>query len=242
MAQELWDLITEQLSSFSAENASQAFQIGLRENQIEHARLWRAIFRDDRWLDKATNEHKVEPVIISRNLHDYYSSLRSKTQKAKRFYMFLGARDMHGDLRFERELFFECLQPGSYNKATKEFEFESGIILNVEDVIWSPETYSIDPKKLVTYRKKQLESTYSFWRDSRFKFRTLRYPDIIGMGGPARKLKHVSPICGFNFTLPTGTEMQYIFSTPGRTEDLVPSGHKNGRSGICTGWKSYYGV
>ena len=41
------------------------------------------------------------------------------------------AKDIKGDLRFEKDLFFQCLQPYKYKEGDKEVVFQLGIVLDI---------------------------------------------------------------------------------------------------------------
>jgi hypothetical protein len=69
--------------------------------------------------------------------------------------------DISKDIVYLRDLFFSSLRPYRYIKGALEITFDSGIILNVADILFSPKIVPIDIEKLLFNRGK-LYSNYSF--------------------------------------------------------------------------------
>jgi len=86
------------------------------------------------------------------------------------------------------------------------------------------------------YQQKQLQSSYLYWQDSQYALRTLQPKDIVntGIGEKASNLNDVSCICGLDFTLPNGHQVQQIFATHAGRGKFEPISSKDGR---CTGWQ-----
>ena len=76
-----------------------------------------------------------------------------------------------------RDLFFSSLRPYRYIKGALEITFDSRIILNVADVLFSPKIVPTDTEKLLFNRGK-LYLNYSFWKSTNFKFKVLKPPFI----------------------------------------------------------------
>src|SRR5436190_23554752 len=104
------------------------------QNAPKHYALWGAFFKRYAWLKVATKKYNCNPVLIGPGLDSYYND-QSRNEK----YMILIAEEMTGDLRYEKKLFFECLQPySSFNSTTYEIKFNCGITLNAMDILRGP--------------------------------------------------------------------------------------------------------
>lgn len=178
-----------------------------------HATVWAHVFRSPKWLEQAITKFNTHPLLIGSCLDSYYNPTISRPHGP---YMMLIAKDMKGDLRFEKKLFFQCLQPYKYKEGDKEVVFKSGIVLDIQDVLLCPVEYSPrDTKGLFRYGQEKLQLFYSFWEATDFKMGTLQSSAFIGTKGPITKRENLLPICSVNFTLPNGAEDYYIFEEGG---------------------------
>lgn len=148
MAEELWVMIADALSPISARNVGHALNFNIRTKQEKHSRVWNVIFQNEDWINKATTEFGVNPILIGPNLHAYYNN---NSQKYKPAYMVHVTEDRSGDLHFQRELFFKSLNPHTFNKHTGEVEFKSGITLCVKSAVVDPEMTFLEMKNLFSY-------------------------------------------------------------------------------------------
>lgn len=64
---------------------------------------------------------------------------------------------------YTRDLFFSCLKPHKPIKGTEEILFDSGIILNIANILNCPELIPVDIHQLL-YDGDKFGATYSFWR------------------------------------------------------------------------------
>jgi len=69
--------------------------------------------------------------------------------------------DISRDVVYLRDLFFSSLRPHRYIRGALEIIFDSGIILNIANVLFFPKIVPIDIEKLLFNRGK-LYSNYSF--------------------------------------------------------------------------------
>ena len=131
-------------------------------NQERHKILWGAIFSSYGWLEAVERELKLNPVLIWTRLHAFYAEKsRTEVNGAEPTYMALLSCDMSGDLVYLRDLFFSSLRPHRYIEGASEITFDSGIILNVADVLFSSKIVPIDTEKLL-FNGGKLYSNYSF--------------------------------------------------------------------------------
>jgi hypothetical protein len=231
--QEIWDDIASYLPAFSAANAAKEFRFKRTITQRTHHLLWHSIFKDEIWLQLAVEKHNVNPVLIGPNLHPVYN----KTDKQGGVYMVLLADDMHGDLCYEREAFFASLQQHKFNKAKEEILFDCGITLNVSQVLRGCEIVRMANPRML-FNKKKLRTTYCFWEDREKKLRTVKRPDIIGIGGGITRVKEISPIFSIRLSFSNGLAQNQIFMdyTDARVTPIFK--HNEGRTnGEIQGWE-----
>ena len=77
-----------------------------------------------------------------------------------------------------RDLFFSSLRPYRYIRGALEIIFNSRIILNIADVLFSFKILPTDTEKLLFNRGK-LRLNYSFWKSTNFRFKVLKPPFIL---------------------------------------------------------------
>ncbi|KAF2685030.1 hypothetical protein K458DRAFT_387922 [Lentithecium fluviatile CBS 122367] len=69
------------------------------------------------------------------------------------------------------------LKPHKYVKGATEITFDSGVVLNVADILFSPEIVPANTQKLL-FDGGTLRSTYSFWKSADSALRVLEPPFI----------------------------------------------------------------
>ena len=173
-------------------------------------------------------------MLVGWGLHDYCTT--KNIQVAKPAYLILVGGDQSGDLRFEREIFFESLRPHTFYKESGEVVFNSGLVLNVANVYSDPEVIPVRLDKVFSYRHKRLRTAYLYWQDSEPILRILKPANIVGIGGRASKLHNVLHICGLTLAGPDGRDVQYLFETNGKQGRSVRPNRQTG-SHRCAGWR-----
>lgn len=196
-AQEVWDIIAQNLSSLSALNASLIFHFRHRSAQHKHARVWDLIFQSQEWLDEAEHRH-INPVLIGYDLEKCYHG--SQRKGGKENYLILQPGDMSGDFTTWseelRQLFFSCLKPHNFDEATKEVRIGCGLVVNVEAVLNDPEVLMLpDLNKLFSTSSGHPEGRYLFWQHRNHALGRLEYNEIAGINGKAKRLSQVDNIC-----------------------------------------------
>ena len=93
-------------------------------------------------------------------------------------YIILLSGDKSRDIVYLKDLFFTSLQPYKYTKGTNKITFNSGIILNISDIIFSPEIVPIKIEKLL-FSRGIFYSTYLFQRCLNLGLRVLEPPFIL---------------------------------------------------------------
>jgi hypothetical protein len=76
-------------------------------------------------------------------------------------YAALISGDISGDVTYTKDLFFSYLKPYKYVEGIYEILFDSGIILNISDILNYLELILVDIKQLL-YDGDKLSLTYSF--------------------------------------------------------------------------------
>lgn len=80
---------------------------------------------------------------------------------SKLLYAALIFSNISGNVIYTKDVFFSCLKPHKLVKGTDEILFDSGIILNISNILNCPELMLVDIKQLL-YDGDKLCSTYSF--------------------------------------------------------------------------------
>jgi hypothetical protein len=85
--QEIWDNITKDLSTLNPLRLSFLFKFKITlEAQKKHARVWRMLFRDEKWL-YAAERYGLNPILIGFDLEYCYN--RSDTNRNREKYLVL---------------------------------------------------------------------------------------------------------------------------------------------------------
>ena len=82
------------------------------------------------------------------------------------------------DIIYLKDLFFSSLRLYKYIKGALEITFNSGIILNVANVLFFFKIIPTNTKKLL-FNGGKLRSNYSFQKSTNFKFKVLKPPFIL---------------------------------------------------------------
>ncbi|KAJ5240591.1 uncharacterized protein N7469_002182 [Penicillium citrinum] len=213
--------------------------------------LWRSMFKDERWFEKAT-ELEAEPVLIGASLGDIIASQRRKTKPA---YIILHANDNSGDLfrdgieflrqslrsdhRYDRE-HHEVIFPamGWWNASGEKIKLPK-IVLNVRDIVLSNPFLYLEAKRarrLIANGDHQ--TSFCFLRGP--KIQSLKSCDTIGIGGAISSKDGLTPVCTLNLQGTIKT-WQVTIHDPTR-EDFHPV-FERGKYGVLTfliiGWEYY---
>jgi hypothetical protein len=130
-------------------------------NQESYRMLWDTIFVDYKWIDGIVRDLSAKPFLIGTRLDALHLEHKDHS---KPLYAALISGDISGDVTYTKDLFFSCLKPHKLVEGTDEILFDSGIILNISDILDCPELIPVDIKQLL-YDRDRLGSTYSFWGD-----------------------------------------------------------------------------
>jgi hypothetical protein len=140
--------------------------------------LWDNFFSSYEWLEAVESELELNPVLIGAELGALHSTKSSTDiNNSEPAYVTLLSGDNTGDVVYTRDLFMNSLKPHKYIEGATEITFHSGIILNVADVLFSPEIVPANTQKLM-FDRGTLRSTYSFWKSADFALRVLEPPFI----------------------------------------------------------------
>lgn len=172
-------------------------------------RLWRSIFKDEKWFEEAT-DLEAEPVLIGANLGDIVAS---QPRKKKSAYIILYPNDFSGDL-YHYGVKFLCSSLRTdhrYDKKRHEvtfpaigWEIASGerielpeIVLNVRDIVIGDEILYLEGERTQRLISKgTLHTSFCFLRDE--KIQSLQSCDIIGIGGAISSKDGLTPVCTLN--------------------------------------------
>ena len=131
-------------------------------NQERHKILQGAIFLSYRQLKVVEKKLKLNPVLIQTQLHAFYvEKSQTEVNSAKPTYIALLLCNISRDMVYLKDLFFSSLKPHRYIKGASEITFNSRIILNVADILFSPKIVPADTEKLLFNRGK-LHLNYLF--------------------------------------------------------------------------------
>lgn len=196
----------DHLPVFSASTAANSLQAQQFERQTPSEVLWKAIFKDDKWIKKVI-EYGGRPVIVGPNL-----DIR-KVKRSQPAHMALFPGGLHGESIFETKLFFESLREGyRYKEKKQEIRYpEIGIILKINAVLMGHGEITLERKymrSLFSFNQERLNSQYSFYQGEETRIYTLGHPNIIGMGGPTSTPGALPPICAINLFI-SGQKVQY---------------------------------
>ncbi|KAH8726660.1 hypothetical protein GQ44DRAFT_725858 [Phaeosphaeriaceae sp. PMI808] len=143
-------------------------------NRARHKMLWDTIFCDYKWIDEIVRDFSAQPFLVGTRLDALH--LGSKDDSTPP-YAALISGDISGDVTYTTGLFFSCLMPHKSVEGTDEILFDSGIILNISDILACPELIPADIQQLL-YDGDRLGSTYSFWKGVDDAPRRLESPSL----------------------------------------------------------------
>ena len=107
-------------------------------------------------------ELKLNPVFIWTQLYAFYAEKSQiEVNGAKLTYIAFLLYDISGDVVYLKDFFFSFLRLHRYIEGALKITFNSGIILNIADVLFSPKIVPADIEKLLFNRGK-LCSNYLF--------------------------------------------------------------------------------
>ncbi len=137
--------------------------------------LWDIIFVDYKWIDGIVRDLSAKLFLIRTRLDALYLEYKDYL---KPLYAALISGDILGDVIYTKDLFFSCLKPYKLVEGIDEILFDSGIILNISDILDCPELILVDIKQLL-YDRDRLGLTYSFWGDVDGALRRLEPASLI---------------------------------------------------------------
>ncbi|QRD81314.1 hypothetical protein F9C07_2099040 [Aspergillus flavus] len=157
---------------------------------IGHLRLrhlWEFIFKHKEWLDLAKKHDRALPLLLGSHL----STFRPGEKKSR--YWVLIITDYFGDLRYDSGKFFKSLQDGWNHRNKYELYHESGITLNIRDVIAPDEVLHLPLENMFSEKEGELYCEYSFYHDPGITAMTR--DNIIGLEGATREREHTKNGC-----------------------------------------------
>ncbi|OJZ79496.1 hypothetical protein ASPFODRAFT_457240 [Aspergillus luchuensis CBS 106.47] len=168
--QEIFDLIAASLSPNSTKKLADALLCSESQENI----LWRAIFKSDGWIDKAS-ELGACPVLVGPKLHEIG---RPSYKGSRRHHILLLTNDYAGDLQYSSDLRFEslreghCYDPAKFRIILPETTFVNPnkremkipeIAIYVQDAIWPQETLNLSRRAIRRlFEKSAVRTQYSF--------------------------------------------------------------------------------
>lgn len=210
------------------------------KGEIQSSRIWKYIFKSDDWLErimsiqesgpKPHTSHLPIPLLLGVDLRKV---ARGKTQGC---YLSLLVQDWNGHARFEKEQFFKSLQKHEYDEKKRKITLvDSGIELNIDEVISSPEILHIeDPRRLFGRKRKALFSLAMYYGTA--KVVRINKECIKGIEGVTTKDKKcVAEICQMKLESRFGLPLWIIFESMTRSTDVVGL-FERGKSQVV-GWR-----
>lgn len=198
--QEVWNMITSHLPSLSARYASRALQFDLDPRMEMEGEIWNAVFQDLSWITKLTAQHQGDPILLGASIEDVACGRLplSSFSKHPLWVLLTGHTQQH---EFEKDLFLRCLQPHAYYEDLHEVHFTTGLVLNIQDVVYHSalmQEIRLQPKKLFSSTGfgtgSSLISYYVYWHGDS-QVHTLTSDKILGVGGLARKFGQIDHTC-----------------------------------------------
>lgn len=113
-------------------------------NRECHKMLWDSIFNDYTWLNYIVRDLGVNPILIGTRLDTFYQGGEDTICNSAPAYIALISGDISGDVTYTKDLFFSSLKSHKYVESTAEIMFDSGITLNIADVLCCPELIPVD--------------------------------------------------------------------------------------------------
>lgn len=117
------------IESFVAGFESILSQTSPRSDEQKHAKTWGVIFKDLAWLNKLTSTGK-NPAILGNTVEVFYND--GEMLELSTWVLLTGSSSGKS---FKKDLFLRCLQPYTRYDKPYEIHFDSGLILNVFDVM-----------------------------------------------------------------------------------------------------------
>ena len=155
----------------------EAFSTCLSFNQERHKVVWDAIFSNYGWLDEVDRELQLNPVLFGAKLGTIATQKSTDFQHSPPIYVTLLSGDRSGDVVYSKDLFFSSLKSHTHAEGTDEIIFDSGIVLNIADIILCPEIMLAKREALIS-GKGTFYSAYSFWKNSELGIKVLEPPFI----------------------------------------------------------------
>jgi hypothetical protein len=110
-------------------------------NRERHRMLWDTIFVDYKWIDEIVRDFSAKPFLIGTRLDALHLEHKDHS---KPLYAALISGDISGDVTSTKDLFLSCLQPYKPIHGTEDRLFDSGIVLNISDILNCPELIPVD--------------------------------------------------------------------------------------------------
>lgn len=236
--QEIYDFISQILSSSDNKNAADAFLCVERPEN----RLWRTIFKSDAWVEEAY-KLGASPALVGPKIGMIGKENYKDTQ---RHHILLVTNDWSGDLQYDTNLLFQSLRDGyRYNKkkykvTLPETRFTTPdnrkmiipeIVLYLHDAIRGSDSIVL-PKRAVKrlFEKKFIRTHYSFAREK--KICLLDDKNVYGIGGKISEPGALIPICVM-YLFDSAKKWRLILEVAGHPP-LAPIMNKN--SNDIYGW------
>jgi hypothetical protein len=128
------------------------------------------IFSNHNWLIEMETKLNASPIVVGPRLDEVHR-MCEEIDTSKPMYMALLSGDISGDVRHTTDLFFESLRPYRQTDNNAEIFLDSGIILNIADIISNPEAIPVDAYNLL-YSEGHLQTQYLFLNDTNSNLQT----------------------------------------------------------------------
>lgn len=198
-----------------------------KKSDMQSARPWDLIFKDETWLQKVVdmyNEYPTTkspvPTLLGSDLLKLYYNGSSRCT----VYLALLVSDGPGDVRYVREALFSSFRDQNYefNEKTDEIWFkELNIILHIGDAIRSSEWISMSDPSRLFQRHKRAPRTAALYPGDDHLYQMGRE----GIGGivnfSMRKKKHVRYMCSVRLRFGSGEPVYRVFQAVEKPFKLV---------------------
>lgn len=198
--QEIWNMITSYLPSLSARYASRTLQFQLDPSVEMNGKIWNAVFQNPSWITRLTAEHQGDPILLGASIKSIACGCLPLSLFSKHpvWVLLTGYAQQR---EFEKDLFLRCLQPHTYYEDLHEVHFNTGLVLNIQDVIYHSalmQEIRMEPRKLFSSRGSGMGSSlishYVYWHGDS-QVHTLTSDKILGVGGLARTFGQIDHAC-----------------------------------------------
>lgn len=163
LPQELWDVISQSLTSLDFPNLV-VYGKHLTSDESRYCAIWKRVMKDTDWLDAMT-ELGLNPMLVGPSLE------RPK-------YLYLIVNDLHGDTQYEDGKLLASLRSKSPPQGS-EVILEDGTTLNIYDPRYNPLAIPVKPKMLFSgSRPSRLRTKYVYWNDRSRQIRRITSTDI----------------------------------------------------------------